>query len=291
MRYFLSDANLPIRYRTSGNLISKDGFLHQRRILDTHVFIMVREGTLKICQDGNFFEIGPKQFILLKAGEEHYGYAPSSGRLSYYWVHFTFDTPLAVLTTVQMIRLFESEETAINNSYLLPEQGEISHTQKILVLFNQLLDLSRQETSYQSRMIDYALSLLILEISQELIELRTQKLPSIPPTILQVMEWVKSNYYANITLTDIAKEIGYNADYLSSLFKQSTGISFVSYINQIRIDHSKSLLINYNITIKEVAYSCGFTDEKYYMKQFKKREGMTPSQYKKAFTKKKINQR
>jgi AraC-like DNA-binding protein len=65
----------------------------------------------------------------------------------------------------------------------------------------------------------------------------------------------------------------------------------VYFINKTRVDISKSLITNYDISIKEAAYSCGFSDEKYYMKTFKRLEDMTPSQYKKAFNRKLINSR
>lgn len=114
---------------------------------------------------------------------------------------------------------------------------------------------------------------------------------NISPNIARVMEWIKANYYKSITVKEIANEFGYNADYLSSLFKKTTNTTLTNYINKTRIEISKSLISNYDLSIKEVAYSCGFSDEKYFMKLFKKAESMTPSQYKKAFTRKMINDR
>ena len=103
------------------------------------------------------------------------------------------------------------------------------------------------------------------------------------------MEWIKANYYKPITVKEIANEFGYNTDYLSFLFKKTTNTTLTNYISKTRIEISKSLISNYDLSIKEVAYSCGFSDEKYFMKLFKKAESMTSSQYKKAFTRKMIN--
>lgn len=292
MRYFISEASSPLRYVTCGNLISKQGFLHQRRVLDTNVLILVNEGVLYLSQNGSNYAIGPKQYIFLKAGEEHFGYQPSIGKLSYYWVHFCFDYPVYAFEKSDIGTLLEGNlaDSPVKNQYLIPEWGRISHTQKIMVFFHQLLDLSRHDLLYTRQMIDYALSLIVLEISQECIDLYNNKSQSFSPVVIQVMDWMKANYYTAITVAELAKEVGYNCDYLSFLFKKTTGITIISYLNKIRIENSKSLLLHYNITIKEVAYSCGFVDEKYFMKLFKKLEGMTPSDYKKAFLKKKINQ-
>ena len=90
MRFFVSEEDSLMHYEVSGNLISKDGFLHHRRTLPCYVFIMVKEGTLYPNQNGIPYEVKKDQYILLPAGEEHFGYKPSEGRLSYYWVHFRF---------------------------------------------------------------------------------------------------------------------------------------------------------------------------------------------------------
>lgn len=291
MRYFLSNADYYLTYLSCGNLISRDGFLHHKRNLDINVLIMVKEGTLYISNGGVKYEVGPKQYILLNANSEHYGYKESSGKLSYLWVHFLFRDSVSMFTKENLLNrhLDKIIENHLNSNYIIPEYGEISLTQKVPLLFNQLLDLSRQEMIYSNRIIDYALSLLIMELSQEFIERHYKIKNNISPNIARIMEWIKANYYKSITITEIASEFGYNPDYLSSLFRKTTGMTLINYINKTRIEISKSLIANYEVSIKEAAYSCGFSDEKYYMKTFKKLEGMTPSQYKKAFTRKMIN--
>lgn len=291
MRCFISNSSYPLKYLSCGNLISKQDFLHVRRTLDINVLIMVKEGTLYISQGGINHQLGPNQYIFLKAQEEHLGYKASSGKLSYFWVHFLLKEKETVLTQENDLgdMLEQIMETPQNNTYIMPEYGEISLTQRVPLLFNQLLDLSRQEMIYSKRIIDYALSLLIMEISQEFIEMHYNIRQNISPGVARIMEWIKANYYKPVTVTEIAREFGYNPDYLSSLFKKSTGFTIKYYINKTRIEISKSFLADYNISIKETAYSCGFQDEKYFMKLFKKFENMTPSQYKKAFTRKMIN--
>lgn len=291
MRYFISDVEHALQYECCGNLMSKDGFLHQRRILDTNVLIMVKEGTLYITQGNTPYAVGPNQYIFLKEKEEHFGHRASSGNLSYFWVHFLTHDAISTKTNEAFLLdiLNCSKEHFQFNNYIIPQYGEVSPTNKAPVLFNQLLDLSRQEIIYSDKMIDYALSLLIMELSQEFIEQHYNLKHNIPSNVARITEWIKANYYKPIAITVLADQFGYNPDYLSSLFRKSTGYSLIHYINKIRIESSKSFLSDFNFTIKEVAYSCGFTDEKYFMKTFKKMEGITPTQYKKAFTRKKIN--
>lgn len=286
MRIFLSNATNSLNYYASGNLISKGGFLHHRRAFELYVLIMVKEGVLYISQSGVNYQVGKNQYILLSSKEEHFGYQESSDQLSYLWVHFSFDMPVTIYPEATFVNdQLENIVSDCNQSYyIIPEYGEISLTQRAPLLFNQLLELSRNENLYFTQSIDYALSLLVMEISQEYIEVNYNIKNNIPPKIAKVMEWIKENYYRDITIKEIAKEFGYNQDYLASVFRKATGCTIIQYINNTRINIAKSLITNYDVSIKEAAYTCGFMDEKYFMKIFKRMEGMTPSQYKNAFS-------
>lgn len=288
MRYLISDASHPIGYELCGNLMSKDEFVHPRRNIDTYVLILVKEGTLFITQSGVEYEIEANQYLYLIAGEEHFGHRACEGKLSYLWVHFSLKGEYRIVHEDVFDDIF-SEIQEKKECYIMPEYGEISLTQRVPLLFNQLLDLSKQEQLYFTSMIDYALSLLMMEVSQEFFERRSKIDQHMPANIGRIMDWIKANYYKPLTVNEIANEFGYNADYLSAFFKKYTTFTLTYFMNKTRIDIAKALMVSLDISIKEAAYSSGFNDEKYFMKTFKKYENMTPSQYKKAFTKKMIN--
>ncbi|MEO3944594.1 AraC family transcriptional regulator [Gorillibacterium sp. CAU 1737] len=277
MNYFYTSTSKPLHYSTCGNLLSKDGFLHHRRTFDCHVLILVLEGTLHITQSNVPRSITPGQSIFLKAGEEHYGHKPSQEKLAYLWVHFTSDTPWETMTTDHPPALPEAY------AYFIPEHGAPAAFQRISLLFRQLVDYSRQEIHYTDAILDYALSLLAMEMTQEFLDRLQARKINLSPLVSTVMEWIRSNCHKSLSLHEIAEEFHYNAEYLSSLFKKESGMTMIYYLNKSRVDISKNLLSSNNISIKEAAYSCGFRDEKYFMKLFKKYEGMTPVQYKNAF--------
>lgn len=291
MRYFLANAVHPIEYISCGNLLSKQEFIHPKRILDSYVLILVKEGSLYITQNGVNYELHSNQYIFLKALEEHVGFKPSPGKLSYLWAHFLLqeEETIVRMNPFSSEDMIEATNMPLSSVYIMPEHGNISLTKKVPLLFNQLLDLSRQENIYSNQILNYAISLLVMEISQELVD-KIHKTNLVSPSFIAIiMEWIRANYYKPLSVASIASEFGYNPDYLSAIFKKSTQASLVHFINKTRIDISKSLIINYDITIKEAAYSCGFQDEKYFMKTFKKFENITPTQYKKAFSQKRIN--
>ena len=293
MRLFIANFSRPLKYVSCGNLLSKRGFLHPRRILNTCVLILVKEGTLYIAQEDVHYEVNPNQYIFLNAGEEHYGFAPSTGKLSYSWVHFCLPEKAVAIAEEKWLPgpMQEGKKTAVSDNIIniIPEKGEISDARKVPLQFYQLLNLSQQET-YMDCIADYTLSLLVLEISQEFYDKHNKREQNIPPNVAKIMDWIRANYDQPLTVAYIAGEFDYHPDYLSTMFRKTTNISLIHFINKTRIDVSKSLIINYDVSVREAAYSCGYADEKYFMKTFKKLESLTPTQYRKAFSPKSVKQ-
>ena len=93
MLMITSDAESPAGFISCGNLVNENGFTHVCRNLDCYVLIFVQKGCLYIRQDEKNYEVKENEFILLFPNMTHYGYRPSSGYLSYYWVHFSFPHP------------------------------------------------------------------------------------------------------------------------------------------------------------------------------------------------------
>ncbi|MGN0578941.1 MAG: AraC family transcriptional regulator [Ruminiclostridium sp.] len=277
-RFFGCKTKSPLRFSVCGQLISPAGFLHYRRSFDENVLIMVTEGTLFISSNNIQHTISAGQYIFLRAGEEHSGFRPSEGKLSYLWVHFCADCGFEAV----------SGESGGEYAYFMPETARLSDSGRTAQLFHQLMDMSLEESPCSPDMLNYAVSLLALELSQEYSRKHNNR-SELPPAVVSAREWIKNHYYQPFDIAELAAAVGYDADYLSSLFKRSTGISIVRYTNQLRIKTAKTLLSNYDITIKEAAFSCGFSDEKYFMKVFKQLEGLTPSRYKNSFGRRNIN--
>lgn len=99
----------------------------------------------------------------------------------------------------------------------------------------------------------------------------------------QVMDYVKKNYSnpdLNISIT--ALHFGITPSYLSSLFKEQTGLNLLEYINHIRVQQAKELLEEgYNLS--EVSEQSGFRSSGALIRVFKKETGVTPGQMKKIF--------
>lgn len=98
-------------------------------------------------------------------------------------------------------------------------------------------------------------------------------------TIYRVMEYIKSNFSRKITLEQIASCACLSSSHISGLFKKETGITISAYINHVRIEKSKLLLRQPELTIADVAAMCGFEDQSYFARVFKGQTGISPRKY------------
>src|SRR5690606_33665519 len=100
--------------------------------------------------------------------------------------------------------------------------------------------------------------------------------------IYDIARYLEQHYNRELTLQDLSEHFYVSREYISRKFKQQFGENIVNYISRLRIDKSKTLLLNPLLKISEIAQAVGFKDEKYYSKVFKKLEGCSPNEYRKA---------
>ncbi|HHW49449.1 MAG TPA: AraC family transcriptional regulator [Clostridiaceae bacterium] len=96
-----------------------------------------------------------------------------------------------------------------------------------------------------------------------------------------VFEYVEDNYYENITVKDISGVANLSPYYFCRLFKETTGRSFVDYLNSFRINKAEQILRETDMNITETALACGFNDINYFSRMFKRYKQMPPSKIRK----------
>lgn len=97
--------------------------------------------------------------------------------------------------------------------------------------------------------------------------------------ILKAREYIAQNYRRKITLKEMAEELYISPNYLCELFKRHTDKNLTEYILEYRIDRAKELLMDVRHRVNDVASLSGFSDSQYFSSLFKKKVGMTPTEY------------
>lgn len=98
----------------------------------------------------------------------------------------------------------------------------------------------------------------------------------------QVMEYIERHYAEKITLAQLGAYTGLSTFYLSGLIRKGTGLILTDNINKMRVEKSKALLRDRNISILEAAQRVGFTHQNHFAAVFKKFAGVTPTEYRKS---------
>lgn len=97
-----------------------------------------------------------------------------------------------------------------------------------------------------------------------------------------ILQYINHNYTGNITLESIAPLFGYNSSYLGKIFSKKVGINFNAYVDQVRIEHAKQLLLDEKIKVYTIAERVGYRNVDYFHIKFRKYVGQSPSEYRKA---------
>ena len=99
------------------------------------------------------------------------------------------------------------------------------------------------------------------------------------PLILHVKDYVFSHLHDVIHVSDMAKELGVNPDYLSHLFSESEKITITDYIRWEKVRRGKNLLKYSEYKIQDIAFYLGFCSQSHFSKVFQKYTGMSPKEY------------
>lgn len=95
----------------------------------------------------------------------------------------------------------------------------------------------------------------------------------------KILKYLNKNFEQQIKLKDLSQMFYVNKNYACFLFKKYTGMTYSEYLNKIRMEHAKKLLVTTSYTIAEVSEKAGYVDYFYFCKLFKKIYGVTPTQY------------
>ncbi len=100
-------------------------------------------------------------------------------------------------------------------------------------------------------------------------------------SIRSAIDYMKSHYAEKITLQETAQQAGYAPSYFSRIFREETGKTFKEYLNEIRVEQSKKLLLAGKQSISEICTMTGFSDQSYFCKTFRRLTGSTPDNFRK----------
>lgn len=109
---------------------------------------------------------------------------------------------------------------------------------------------------------------------------KTSKVSGAENAILKMQKYINDNFSdCELTLEKISEKFSYNKNYVSTVFKQKTGVTISKYINTVRVQNACTLMKNGFTCVKDISVMCGIADSLYFSRLFKKYMGITPKEF------------
>lgn len=193
----------------------------------------------------------------------------------------------------QLESLFKEIFDLISEEWIEPEVFKA----KLTELFYKIIkETCKDEMDYRNPFNDFSsylekiieadtkkdLSAAALDIFIQIVAyLNNKQMLNKKQEIKQALKSIEENYHNNqLTLSDVSADVGLSLYYFSHLFKREMGESFITYLNKVRINKAKELLLSTSLNIAETCYQVGYNDPNYFTRVFKEYEGVTPSEFK-----------
>ncbi len=118
-----------------------------------------------------------------------------------------------------------------------------------------------------------------MELMKRTIDYMYLRKASASSQIEQIMEYIHDNLHSDISIEMIADHVELSYSYVRKLFKDETGKNILDYMNGLRIEETKVLLKDTQLTMSEIAQAVGYTSVQGFLRNFRKRVGVTPTEY------------
>lgn len=102
--------------------------------------------------------------------------------------------------------------------------------------------------------------------------------------IAKACKYIEENISQKISLSEVATLVNMSESAFSHFFKKKTGISFITYVNNLRVAKACDLLASTSLSASEICYDCGFNNKSNFIRIFTKRKNMTPIEYRNHIT-------
>ncbi|WP_258956617.1 helix-turn-helix transcriptional regulator [Enterococcus malodoratus] len=240
--------------------------------------IYVTKGTISLGIDDVPYKLSEGEIAFIGGGLIHYVLAsPGSER-------FVYQFDLSYFTAgnkenLDLQKLF-AEVLPISPQW---EREDEAAVRRLLEAMN--LESEKQEIGYQFALraeLFQLITLLLRNVpkqakqSKKIKKLATQ---DVLEKLDVIFSYVEAHYQEELTLQNIAEVSGYSSFYFTKFFKKNTGKTFLTFLNEYRIDKAKWLLINSDLPVSEIITQTGFESDKTFYRLFKSSMAMAPLEY------------
>lgn len=160
----------------------------------------------------------------------------------------------------------------------LKESIQLKDRDNTLSQIFRLIYLEAKREEPEPLLLEYEMKLLLTLILRNNSENKDHK-----DELANALQYIHTHFTRKISLEQLADLEHISKSYLSRRFKKHTGMTVITYINHLRIQTAKQLLISTSLSVKEIAYQAGFESAKYFIRTFKALAGESPSSFRNRY--------
>ena len=235
--------------------------------------IYVRDGNPQILVNNHLYSCAPGDLMIFKSGDIHYNENDQSSNI----LDFVVFNPI-------ILGELYSSKAELSPCLTHAKMQEYGMDADCLRLFNTIHEEMKDKRKYYEAAIKSRLrSFWVDYLRHFTVEVSDGSSPSVTinklSRIRKLLDYIDLHYDTDIPLTKAAEILGYDAFHCSKTFKAITGVSFITYLNTVRIGKSLDMLKNDDRNILDIALDCGFNNARTFNRFFKEITQMTPSEY------------
>ena len=171
--------------------------------------------------------------------------------------------------------LYASKE---QKKYILFSCGEDERIQLVMKLL--LDEWRKKESGYDTALQGYMLS-IFTNLMRNYGEKNTVSGSDMKEMFMEELSEYLQEHYKTADLKSTAAHFNFNQDYLSRLIKKQVGVSFVAYLQEIKMEQACIMLVNTKLSMDEIADQLGYRDVSHFYKVFRKTYDTTPGDFRK----------
>lgn len=218
--------------------------------------------------EGKEYTLHPNDLFFIDCKKwQHYGTAPDSDQWRVLWVYFNG------ITAESYYQLF-LKYTGGKHVISLRPNSPIPALMNRLLHFYDHDSIDHLETDIRC---SGELTRLLTECISHAASMSAEDLPVI---VQNIREYLDANYEKKVTLEELSAKFFLNPQYIQKLFKRYTSLSPTDYLIYLRISRAKALIRTTDMPLKKIASAVGIERYSYFVRLFKKQEGLTPTEYK-----------
>ena len=235
--------------------------------LPYHVLLLIKTDA-EITLNGLTHHCKPDSALLIRPNTP-YSYQNPAGEYIDDWIHFSCDLEdLALFSEEMFLRSFPISNARLLTSYIRQ------------LLWENTFTPPEDRDFY----VDSLFRIILQHITKDFYSDTITEYNPYKYKIQKLRLEAAATPYKKHTAAEYAKVLGISTSYFQAQYKALFGVSFQADIINLRIDYAKELVSSTTIPLEQIAYSCGYTNEVHFYRQFLTKTGMTPGDYRKTFS-------